>query len=259
METQNYVQQQEQKAAENARKIEASAREKVAARMREADQKRQQEHAARMREEDRKRAEQARAREKQQQEQRAKAREYAKTKAAETMKKEVSKAKEQQQADKQMHGASQGPTMRQSSGNKQRDALEMAAEMDHPGLTDGQKAELARQGVSMGEGFKNREAKRLEEAAARESRKTPADKAADQMAFRAGVPYEKRLQLEIARDKRRVREIEQAKNNVLMPRKEKAQEQVKAQEKTPAKAPAKAPAKQFEFAKEQEEPTRGGR
>lgn len=253
METQNYVQQQEQKAAENARKIEALAREKVAQRMREQDQKRQQEHAARLREEDRKRAEQARARDKQQQEMRAKAREMAKEKAAEALKKEVSKAKDQ--PEKQMFGANQGPTMRPSTGNKDRDAIEMMAEMDHPGLNDAQKSALAAQGVSMGEGFKNREAKRLEEAAARESRKTPADKAADQMAFRAGVPYEKRLQLEIARDKRRVREIEQAKNNVLMPRKEKAQEQVKAQEKTPAKAP---PKKAFEFAKETEEPTRGG-
>jgi hypothetical protein len=257
METQNFIQQQEQRAAENARKIEAAAREKVAQRMREADQKRQQEHAARMREEDRKRAEQARQRDKQQQEMRAKAREMAKEKAQETLKKEQEKAKEQ--PEKQMFGASRGPTMRPSSGDKNRDTVEMMAEMDHPGLTDAQKSALAAQGVSMGEGYKNREAKRLEEAAARESRKTPGDKLEDQMLFKAGVSYEKRQAREIERDKWRVREVEQAKNNVLMPRKEKAQEQVKAQEKTPAKAPVKASAKQFEFAKEQEEPTRGGR
>lgn len=251
METQNYVQQQEQRAAENARKIEAAAREKVAQRMREQDQKRQQEHAARLREDDRKRAEQARQRDKQQQELRAKARELAKEKAQETLKKEQAKA----DPEKQMHGASQGPTMRPSSGDKNRDALEMMAEMDHPGLNDAQKSALAHQGVAMGEGYKNREAQRLKEAAARESRKTPGDKLEDQMLFKAGVSYEKRQAREIERDKWRVREIEQAKNNVMMPRKEpKAQEQVKAAEK----APAKAPAKTFEFAKETEEPTRGG-
>lgn len=257
MADQTYLQEQERKAAENRQKLEAAAREKVAARMREQDQKRQQQYAQARQSEDRKRAEDARKRDRQQQEHRAKAREYAKAKAAEVLKKEAAKAKEQQPQEKQMHGASQGPTMRPASGNKQRDALERAAEMDHPGLTDGQKAELQRQGVSMGEGFKNREEARKKEAEARESRKTPADKLEDKVWFKQGKSYDERQALEIKRDKHRVRQIEQGKNDVLMPRKEpKAQEKTQAREPEKAKAPAKAPAK-FEFAKEPDEPVKG--
>ncbi|MHB1659416.1 MAG: hypothetical protein ACYCRF_08950, partial [Acidithiobacillus sp.] len=219
---QNFQQEQERKAAENRAKIEALAREKVAERMREADQKRQQDYARQRQADDRKRAEEARKRDRQQQEMRAKAREHAKAKAAEALKKEAAKAKERE-PEKQMHGASQGPTMRPSSGDKHRDALETMAEMDHPGLTDGQKSELQRQGVSMGEGFKNRETKRQEEAAARESRKTPADKLEDKMWFKAGLSYEKRQELEIKRDKFRVQQIEQGRNDVIMPKKEQVQ------------------------------------
>ena len=255
MSDQSYTQEQERRAAENRAKLEAAAREKVAQRMRETDQKRQQQYAQQRQADDRKRAEQARARDKQQQEHRAKARENAKQKAAEALKKEAVKAKEQQQPEKQMFGASQGPTMRPSSGDKQRDALEMAAEMDHPGLTDGQKAELQRQGVAVGEGFKNREEARKKEAEARESRKTPEDKYQDRVWFKSGMSYEKRQELEIKRDKHRVREIEQGKNNVLMPRKE--QEQVKQQDKVQAREPEKAPAKAFEFAREPDEPVKG--
>lgn len=243
----NYQAQQERRAQENARRMEAAAREKVAQRMRENDQKRREEQAERMREQDRKRAEHARAREKQQMEMRAKAREHAREKAKEVIRKE--QEKDQQ---KQMHGASQeGPSMKPGTGNQQRDQLEMAAALDHPGLTDGQKAELARQGVAVGEGWHNREEARKKEAEARESRKTPQDKANDAAAFKGGMSYEKRQAMEIKRDAMRVKQIEQGKNAQM----KKEQVQTKAPEKTQTKAPA---ANKFEFTREPEEPTRGG-
>ena len=255
--TPNYEQQQAEKAAENLRRIEARAREKFAERMRQNDEKRREEQAARLREQDRKRTEEARRREKQQQDLRAKAREIAKEKAAEALKKEREKAKEPEK-QAQMHGASKGPSMRPGTGDKQRDTIAAMAEMDHPGLTDGQKLELARQGVAVGEGWHNREDQRKREAEARESRKTPADKAEDQMWFKSGMSYEKRQEMEIRRDKRRVQQIEQGKNKELAQAKEPAQRTQKTQtEKAPA--PKKAPAKQFEFSKEPDEPTKGGR
>ena len=167
----NYLQEQARKAQENRMKMEASARDKLAERMRENIAKQTDARARQAQEADRKRAEEARAKDRQQQELRARAREHAKEKAKELVRKEQQKEKEQQ--PKQMAGSSRGPTMRPSSGNKDRDALEMAAGMDHPGLTDGMKAELHRQGVAVGEGWHNREEQRKKEAEARESRKTP--------------------------------------------------------------------------------------
>lgn len=253
----NYLQEQERKAAANRQRIAALAREKLAERMRQDDQKRQEQRARDMREQDRKRAEDARARDRQQQEHRARAREFAKAKAAETLKKEAEKAKDAQkepEKEKQMSGASQGPSMRPVP--KQWQAAEMAAEMDHPGMNDAQKAELQRQGVAMGEGFKNREEARKKEEEARESRKTPADKAQDRVWFKSGLSYEKRQELEIARDKHRVRQIEEARNAKM---KTAQKEQTREPDRTPPSAPAKAKAgARFEFAKEPDEPVRGG-
>ncbi|MDA8377335.1 MAG: hypothetical protein M0Z50_09820 [Planctomycetia bacterium] len=261
---QNYQMQMEQKAAENARRIEALAREKVAERIREADQKREADYSRQRQDDDRRRAEAARKRDREQQELRAKAREEAKKQAAEMIKKEVEKAKERQQEtakEPQMHGASQGPTMRPSSGDKQRDALEMMVEMDHPGLTDAQKAAVQqRYGVQGGEGFQQREAERNKPAEARESRKTAADKAQDQTWFRQGIPYEQRQSMERERDKKRIMQIEQAHNQQM-----KAQQQQKVQVKAPERLPEKAQAKvqkapqPYEFARDPDEHTNDGR
>lgn len=262
----NYVAEQSQKAAENARKIEAVVREKVAQRMREDDQKRQDDYSKQRQDDDRKRAEAAQKRDREQQELRAKAREAAKKQAMEMLKNEREKAKERlaekaKDAEKepQIHGVNQGPTMRPSSGDKTQDNLEMMVEMDHPGLTDAQKAAVQqRYGVQGGEGFQQREAERKKEMEARESRKTAADKAQDAVWFKQGIPYEQRQSMERERDKKRILQIEQAHNQQI-----KAQQQVKAP-KAPEKMPEKVqttpkappPPVKYEFAKEPDEQTR---
>lgn len=269
---QNYIAEMEQKAAENARRIEALAREKVAERMREADQKRQDDYSRQRQDDDRRRAEAARKRDREQQELRAKAREEAKKQAAEMIKKEVAKAKERQQEkakdqdqQPQMHGANQGPTMRPSSGDKKHDDLMMMVEMDHPGLSDAQKAALQqRYGVQGGEGFQNREEQRKKEAAERESRKTAADKAQDVVWFKQGIPYEQRQAMERERDKKRIMQIEQAHTQAIRAQQQQQMQMKapKAPEKLPEKAQTKvqkAPPAKFEFAKEPDEHTNDGR
>ena len=199
MEQNNFLQEQAKKSQENQQRVAALAREKISERIREADQKRldgqrkliqesEQKRAAELRAQDQKRSEAARAQDREKQDMRARAREHAKHQVAERVKSEMAKTQQNQQ--KLMAWSSKGPTMKPTSGNKERDQIEMAAEMDHPALTDDMKHELNRQGVKIGDGWHNREAKRKEDAAAelrksmpKNQEKTSAPKAKKEFEF----------------------------------------------------------------------------